>query len=88
MFFTTRYDLVDLTRQSMQVIFGIVYKQAMLDYSAKNVVDFAWKSRILLDMLIDLDRLLSSDEHFLLGRWLKSAHTFANGSQVTFIVSD
>jgi len=38
-------------------------------------------SRRLLDLLLDIDKLLASDEHFLLGVWLDTAKNLSTNQQ-------
>ena len=38
-------------------------------------------STALLDLLVSVDKLLATDEHFLLGIWLESARNVATGER-------
>jgi alpha-N-acetylglucosaminidase len=71
-----RYDLVDVTRQAMQLIGMVFYTEVIKHYKAKDYSQFKYYSTELLDLFANLDRLLATDEHFLLGNWLESAKAF------------
>ena len=70
---TYRYDLVDVTRQSLQLIANGIYKEIMAAYDNKSTDDVHNTSKKLYALFDDMDLLLSSDKHFLLGQWLNSA---------------
>lgn len=70
---TYRYDLVDLTRQALAKLANQVYLDALMAFSQKDVQKVATQSKKFLDIIVDLDTLLSSDNNFLLGPWLESA---------------
>ncbi|XP_053671612.1 alpha-N-acetylglucosaminidase [Anopheles nili] len=68
-----RYDLVDVTRQSLQNTADALYLTIMDDFKQLNLTAFRHHSSLFLELLSDLDRLLLTDDHFLLGTWLESA---------------
>ncbi|GAB1603501.1 alpha-N-acetylglucosaminidase-like isoform X3 [Argonauta hians] len=68
-----RYDLVDVTRNSLEILHYFLYKQMIVNFWSKNQTAFNETSSNLLDLLLDLDTLLLSDRHFLLGNWLEDA---------------
>ena len=39
---------------------------------------------MILDLLIDMDRILSTDPHFMMGRWISDARNMATNEQVSF----
>ncbi|XP_038634429.1 alpha-N-acetylglucosaminidase-like isoform X2 [Scyliorhinus canicula] len=79
---TFRYDLVDVTRQSVQLLVSEFYedlKNAFLKYS---IVGLQTSGNVLVhDLLPELDKLLSSDKHFLLGHWLQTARSLATSEK-------
>ncbi|KAG1689557.1 Alpha-N-acetylglucosaminidase [Nymphon striatum] len=75
---TFRYDLVDVTRQSLQIIFAAKYKQMMASYRAKSLHDLQVQSGELLDVLVDLETILATNKHFLLGTWVQSARSMSD----------
>jgi len=70
---TYRYDLVDVGRQVLQDVSFSMYKEIVSAYSTKNATKCSAAIASLLRLLADLDKLLASDEHFLLGKWLEEA---------------
>lgn len=70
---TYRYDLVDLTRQALAKLANQVYLDVLMAFSQKDVQKVATQSKKFLDLIVDLDTLLASDNNFLLGPWLESA---------------
>lgn len=68
-----RYDLVDVTRNCLEILIYKYYKTIINAYKQKNPVLLQTASKALNEMLMDLDMLLASDKHFLLGNWLEAA---------------
>lgn len=74
-----QYDVVDITRQAItnlftdvHVMFGLAYKK--YQYNGQNSsLEFMQITNVMFEMIIDLDRLLASNENFLLGKWIKGA---------------
>ncbi|KAK3876259.1 hypothetical protein Pcinc_018921 [Petrolisthes cinctipes] len=78
---TFKHDLVDVTRQMLQLIGGNMALRLIDDY--KNGVLLALKeSRNLLQGLLqDMEELLASSPDFLLGKWVDGAATWANNEE-------
>lgn len=70
---TYRYDLVDWTRQVIAGLAPATLAQAMAAYNRKDLPEFNRYSAQYLDLLRDCDRLLASDENWLLGTWIARA---------------
>ncbi|XP_029641945.1 alpha-N-acetylglucosaminidase isoform X2 [Octopus sinensis] len=68
-----RYDLVDVTRNSLQILHYFLYKKMVENYITRDLNAFTGTSQSLLSLILDLDTLLLSDSHFLLGKWLEDA---------------
>ncbi|XP_058464610.1 alpha-N-acetylglucosaminidase isoform X1 [Malaya genurostris] len=66
-------DAVDVTRQFLQNTADRFYLTIMESYQTKNLTALKLYSSLFQDLLEDLDRLLRSDDHFLLGKWLEAA---------------
>ena len=49
-------------------------------YRKNDTNDFKMNSTLFLELLMDMDELLGSNEHFLLGKWLNSAKTVPNAT--------
>nr|CAH7743488.1 unnamed protein product [Callosobruchus chinensis] len=67
------HDLVDVTRQALQVYGDIYYKKLIDAYRIKNLNKFSEAAEIFLDIFPDLEKILASNKAFLLGPWLESA---------------
>ena len=72
---TYRYDLVNVTRQVLDDLGQWQYQQMIQRSEAKDSLGFAAESKIFLEMILDLDRLLATQSNFLLGRWLAQARS-------------
>eukprot|EP00794_Sanderia_malayensis_P003266 gene3266-3747_t len=70
---TFRYDLVDVGRQVLEDLSYSIYLQLKNAYENKNKEDVKEKGNKLIGLLEDLDKLMSSDKHYLLGAWLENA---------------
>ena len=77
---TFRYDLVDLTRQNLQLAFDSVYTKLVAAFNDKNIEQFTSISHEILQVLDDIETLLASDEHFLVGRWIEAARALGDSS--------
>jgi alpha-N-acetylglucosaminidase len=72
-----RYDLVDLTRQCLSKLANEVYLDAMSSYQKKDSNGLNFHTKKFLELIVDIDTLLASDDNFLLGTWLESAKSLA-----------
>ena len=70
---TYRYDLVDTTRQVLADLARPVLAEAMDAYDRKDASAFRSFAKLYMDLIVDTDELLSSDEHWLLGTWIDRA---------------
>lgn len=71
-------DLVDLTRQWLQIQAEAIYLKIVGSFKKKNLQQFTLASELFLDLLHDLDGLLATHEDFLFGRFLEAAKALAN----------
>lgn len=74
---TYRYDVVDLTRQVLAKCANQLYYEIILAYQSGSYEELRNKSEVLLELVLDLDDLLGSNDCFLLGSWLESAKALA-----------
>lgn len=72
-----RYDLVDVVRQAISNRARLRLPQIKAAYEAKDVSAFRELTAQWTGDMDTLDRLLASDPHFLLGRWLVHAKAVA-----------
>lgn len=76
------YDLVDITRQALQILFDQTYQNLIVNYIKQDLKTFEYTTRKLLEILIDLERILSTNTNFMLGTWLNSIRISANESNL------
>lgn len=71
---TFQYDLVDITREAVQLLITDYYIDIRNAFHNSSVLELLTAGGVLVyDLLPELDNLLSSDVHFLLGRWIEAA---------------
>lgn len=75
-----RYDLVDLTRQSLSKLANQVYLDAISAFQNKDAKALQTQSQKFLQLIKDIDKILAADDNFLLGSWLESAKSLAVNS--------
>ncbi|XP_067002009.2 alpha-N-acetylglucosaminidase isoform X8 [Anabrus simplex] len=68
-----QHDLVDVTRQCLQVLASGYYKLITQAYKERKVDKYQDYASKYLSLLEDLELLLASNKDFLLGTWLNSA---------------
>jgi|GEM_PF-575478 alpha-N-acetylglucosaminidase len=71
-----QYDLVDLTRQVLADYADSLQQGCAEAYKEKDVLLFRDRSTRFLELLDDMDQLLSTRRDFLLGPWLHSARSW------------
>lgn len=73
---TFRYDLVDVTRQVLQVLTLYFYGDITDAFHKQKLPELLVVGGVLVyDLLPELNRLLNSDSNFLLGTWLEKARS-------------
>jgi alpha-N-acetylglucosaminidase len=80
------YDLVDITRQCLQLIFDDIYKSLITAYKMENLTEFDTWTKLVIVTLDEMDRILSSNEHFLLGKWIENAKSLAVSDEVILVL--
>lgn len=78
---TYKYDLVEVTRELLQVAAADMIKKLISSYRRGDVVAIEHISHQLQELIKDLNLLLGSNSVFLLGSWTKSASDWANSTQ-------
>ncbi|XP_046550254.1 alpha-N-acetylglucosaminidase-like [Haliotis rubra] len=68
-----RYDLVDVSRNSLQVLAIKYYSDVIAAYNKSDTASLRSAGAKMIDLLSDLDTLLATDVHFLLGTWTSDA---------------
>ncbi|MFT4205424.1 MAG: alpha-N-acetylglucosaminidase [Chitinophagaceae bacterium] len=67
------YDLIDVTRQVLANHAFDLFQTWRADYQSKNWAQFQKHTQGFLTLMQDMDRLLASNRHFLLGKWIADA---------------
>uniref|UniRef100_A0A5B7BGJ5 Alpha-N-acetylglucosaminidase n=1 Tax=Davidia involucrata TaxID=16924 RepID=A0A5B7BGJ5_DAVIN len=78
---TYRYDLIDLTRQALAKYANQLFLNVIEAYHLGDVHGVARHSQKFLDLVEDMDKLLSCHDGFLLGPWLESAKQLAQDEE-------
>jgi len=68
-----QFDVVDISRQVLADYASIVQQKVAKDYTDKNMKAFKKDSKDFLELISDMDDLLSTRSDFLLGIWLNTA---------------
>ncbi|MCM4155741.1 alpha-N-acetylglucosaminidase [Gramella sp. AN32] len=71
-----QFDLVDITRQVLANYATSIQQQFAEDYKNGDLESFNRHSADFIFLIEDMDRLLATQEDFLLGRWLNSARSW------------
>jgi alpha-N-acetylglucosaminidase len=80
---TFHYDFVDVTRQVLANLFIPIYDDMISTWNSsyadrKTVASIGGQ---LTDLLTDVDRILATDENFLLCNWISAAKSWTNGTE-------
>uniref|UniRef100_A0A0K8V5Z8 Alpha-N-acetylglucosaminidase n=1 Tax=Bactrocera latifrons TaxID=174628 RepID=A0A0K8V5Z8_BACLA len=67
------HDLVDITRQFLQITFDQLYINLMVAYTSKNMEKYVFIADKMLEALQDLETTLATNMDFSLSRWLEAA---------------
>ncbi len=78
-----RYDLVDVSRQVIANLFFDAYQMMKTAYNRQDASNFQSISRMMVEMVNDMDSILSSHPHYLLGRWISDARRWAAIDPIT-----
>uniref|UniRef100_A0A1A9WWC2 Alpha-N-acetylglucosaminidase n=1 Tax=Glossina brevipalpis TaxID=37001 RepID=A0A1A9WWC2_9MUSC len=72
------YDLVDITRQFLQVTAEHLYVNIMASYKQFQIKRFNYLVDKLLELFDNLEEILGTNVNFLLGPWLEDSKKFSN----------
>ncbi|XP_034938192.1 alpha-N-acetylglucosaminidase isoform X2 [Chelonus insularis] len=70
-----QHDLVDVTRQALQLIAEHVYLKIQKSFHEKDLAAFKAQASLLLQIFSDLESILSTNKNFLVGKWIKDARS-------------
>jgi alpha-N-acetylglucosaminidase len=72
-----RYDVVNIGRQVLGNYFTQLRDDFTADYKTKNLTSLKLRGKSMIEILDDIDFLLSTQSSFLLGKWLSDAEKMA-----------
>ncbi|XP_030384086.1 alpha-N-acetylglucosaminidase [Scaptodrosophila lebanonensis] len=75
------HDLIDVTRQFLQQSADKLYVNLKSAYRKGQLDRFEYIAGQMLELLDDLERVLASGRHFLLGTWLEAAKRMATSAK-------
>lgn len=73
-----RFDLVNIARQCLTNHAQVLYREVKDAYTAKDKNQFEARANAFIDLLHDMDDLVSTRKEFLLGVWLENAKRWGN----------
>jgi hypothetical protein len=73
-----QYDLVDVTREVLAgVVLPGLHRELIEAYTAKDLDRTHTWGQVVLDLILDIDRILSTHTHFMVGPWIHDARVSA-----------
>ncbi|KAL0364609.1 UNVERIFIED_CONTAM: Alpha-N-acetylglucosaminidase [Sesamum angustifolium] len=78
---TSRYDLIDLTRQALAKYANQLFLKVVEAYQLGDLHAVTHRSQKFLSLVEDLDTLLACHDGFLVGPWLESAKQLAQNDE-------
>ena len=73
---TYRFDITDITRQVLSNLGLWQFQQMTKALDAHDATAFVRQSDLFLEMMLDQDRLLATQQAFLLGKWIADARAW------------
>ena len=75
--------MVDFTRDALASLAPKYYFRAMNFFKLRDILNFIPAVNTFIDLLIDLEAILSTNSHFMLGTWLEEAKAVAINQEDT-----
>lgn len=72
---TFAFDVSNLVRQVVSNHFAVLFKDYEKAYSENNYKEMKAKEALMLQIINDIDRLVSSQSFYLTGKWIKEARS-------------
>jgi alpha-N-acetylglucosaminidase len=73
---TYHFDITDITRQVLSNLGLWQFRRMAKALDARDAIAFMRQSELFLEMILDQDRLLATQQEFLLGRWIADARAW------------
>jgi alpha-N-acetylglucosaminidase len=77
------YDITDVTRNSLQIVALSYYTNMIAAFKSKNTSIIQQAGTNITNLLADVDRLLASNDRFLVGQWIADAKSWATDANET-----
>ncbi|MCP5106540.1 MAG: alpha-N-acetylglucosaminidase [bacterium] len=78
---TFRFDLVHVTREMLNNLANRLNRDITAAYIKKDADAVAERGKIFLQLIRDMDELLGTNRHFLLGKWIADARKWGTGDK-------
>ncbi|KAF9919885.1 hypothetical protein FBU30_010408 [Linnemannia zychae] len=73
-----QYDLVDVTREVLAaVVLPGLHRELVEAYTTKDLERTKMLGQLIIDLIQDIDRILSTHSHFMIGPWIRDARLSA-----------
>ncbi|UCH96563.1 MAG: alpha-N-acetylglucosaminidase C-terminal domain-containing protein, partial [Candidatus Aminicenantes bacterium] len=76
-----RFDVTHITREMLNNLANRFNFNITLAYQNKDIKALAENSEIFLQLIRDIDELLGTNEHFLLGKWIADARKWGGNKK-------
>lgn len=76
-----RYDVVDYARQTLSFLSQYYQRDIVIYLYRKDIEGFKKARKRFLELFDDLDRLLNTDGHFMFGKWISDARSWATSEE-------
>ena len=78
---TYRFDLTNIYRELISSLSHRLINELTVAYQEKDADRFELAASTLVKMILDLDIITGTNEHFLLGKWLEDAKSWAKNDE-------
>lgn len=76
-----QYDIVDLGRQVLSYLAQYYQRDIVIYLYQKDIQNFRKAKVRFLELFDDMDRLLATNEHFMFGKWIADARSWATSKE-------
>lgn len=76
-----RYDVVDYGRQVLSYLAQYYKRDITIHLYNKDIAAFRIAKKRFLDLFDDMDRLLATNSHFMFGKWIADARSWATNKE-------
>lgn len=76
-----RYDVVDYARQTLSFLAQYYQRDIVIYLYRKDIENFRKAKNRFLELFDDMDRLLNTNRHFMFGKWIADARSWATSEK-------